>query len=346
MVSDTSVPSPLVLRITAEPPRRAIRPRIDSVTPLRSGGTESGSNPRPRSRTNSDTSSGSTSANTKTTSAPDHFTAFTVASRPAASSARRSSSSSQSPTVTASTATPCWASTSCSISRTPSANVMPSWSSSPGARPSNSQVRSSRSCARASWMTCCGSLARRWIRASVCSTESCTRAAMSALLGPGPGLALHHQVPRDPQPPGPSTSTIAASSSTAPLTGATCALALRPATQQPEPDAQQDHGDRQPEQSATRRPSVTGQRFGQPPDRGLLFRVALRTTSTMPTTVMVSAQAMPPIQLMPAADAKISRTISREPIPAASAMLRLSARALLTIAWSWPASGISSQAIT
>ena len=29
-------------------------------------------------------------------------------------------------------------------------------------------------------MTFCGSSARRWIRASVCSTESCTRAAMSA----------------------------------------------------------------------------------------------------------------------------------------------------------------------
>ena len=66
----------------------------------------------------------------------------------------------------------------------------------------------------------------------------------------------------------------------------------------------------------------------------------------MPTTVMVSAQAMPPIQLMPAADAKISRTIRREPMPAASAMPRLSASALLMIALSWPASGISSQAIT
>ena len=51
---------------------------------------------------------------------------------------------------------------------------------SPGARPSNSQERSSRSCGRASCMTACGSSARRWIRASVCSTESCTRAAMSA----------------------------------------------------------------------------------------------------------------------------------------------------------------------
>ena len=34
------------------------------------------------------------------------------------------------------------------------------------------QERELRSCARASWMTCCGWSARRWIRASVCSTES------------------------------------------------------------------------------------------------------------------------------------------------------------------------------
>src|SRR5207248_11162150 len=95
--SVTSVPSPGTLRMLAEPPCLAILPWIDSDTPLRSAGTAAGSNPRPLSRTNSDTSPVSTSANSDTTAAPDHFTALTVASRAAASSARRSSSSGQSP---------------------------------------------------------------------------------------------------------------------------------------------------------------------------------------------------------------------------------------------------------
>ena len=167
------VPSPSALTTLAVPPRRAIRPCTDSARPFRSPGTAEGSNPFPRSRTTIDTSSGSTSANSEITPAPDHFAAFTVASRAAASRAFRFSSSSQSPTVTASTGTPYRASTSCWICRTPAPNVMSS-SASFGARPSNSQDRSSRSCSRASWMTFCGSSARRWIRARVCSTESCT----------------------------------------------------------------------------------------------------------------------------------------------------------------------------
>src|SRR5580692_1322059 len=179
MVSVTLVPSPWTeFRIT-EPPRRVIRPCTDSARPLRSSGTAAGSNPFPRSRTTIDTSPASTSAHKEITPAPDHFAALTVASLAAPSSAFRLSSSPQSPTVTASTGTPCLASTSCWICRTPPANVRFS-SISPGARPSNSHERSSRSCIRASWTTFCGSSARRWIRASVCNTESCTRAAMSA----------------------------------------------------------------------------------------------------------------------------------------------------------------------
>src|SRR5215467_7098166 len=145
MVSDTSVPSPCVLRMAAEPPWRAIRARTESASPFRSPGTVSGSNPLPRSRTYSDTSVGSTSANSETTLAPDHFAALTVASPAAASSASRLSSRSQSPTVTASTGTPYLDSTSSWIFRTPAATVS-SASASSSDRPSNSQERSSRSC--------------------------------------------------------------------------------------------------------------------------------------------------------------------------------------------------------
>src|SRR6516164_6054678 len=143
MVRDTSVPSPGALRMAALPPRRDILARTDSASPLRSAGTVPGSNPLPRSRTNTETSAGSTSAKIEMTLAPDHFAALTVASRAAAIIAVRSSFSGQSPTRTTSTATPCCASTSCWISRTPPASVM-AWSSmDPGGLPSNSQERSS-----------------------------------------------------------------------------------------------------------------------------------------------------------------------------------------------------------
>src|ERR1700722_18382125 len=178
IVSVTFVPSPSVDCTVALPPCLSIRPRMDSATPLRSAGTEFMSNPLPRSLTATSTLSGSTSAKSEITLAPDHLAAFTVASLAAARSALRCSSSGQSPTVTTSTGTPCLASTSRWISLIPSANEVTSVS--PGARPSNSQDLSSRSCARASWTTVCGSSALRWMSASVCSTESCTRAAMSA----------------------------------------------------------------------------------------------------------------------------------------------------------------------
>ena len=51
MESWTSAPSPGAERITAEPPTRATRARIDCAMPWRSSGTASGSKPRPRSRT-------------------------------------------------------------------------------------------------------------------------------------------------------------------------------------------------------------------------------------------------------------------------------------------------------
>ena len=51
MESWTSAPSPGAERTTAEPPKRAMRARMDWAMPWRSSGTASGSNPRPRSRT-------------------------------------------------------------------------------------------------------------------------------------------------------------------------------------------------------------------------------------------------------------------------------------------------------
>ena len=51
MQSWISAPSPGAERTTAEPPKRAIRARMDWAMPCRSSGTASGSKPRPRSRT-------------------------------------------------------------------------------------------------------------------------------------------------------------------------------------------------------------------------------------------------------------------------------------------------------
>ena len=62
MESSTSAPSPGAERMTAVPPNRAMRARIDWAMPWRSAGTASGSKPRPRSRTKSMTVSASTSA--------------------------------------------------------------------------------------------------------------------------------------------------------------------------------------------------------------------------------------------------------------------------------------------
>ena len=47
----TSAPSPGAERTTAEPPKRAMRARMDWAMPCLSSGTAAGSKPRPRSRT-------------------------------------------------------------------------------------------------------------------------------------------------------------------------------------------------------------------------------------------------------------------------------------------------------
>src|ERR1700761_895461 len=219
IVNVTFVPSPGADCTVASPPCLLILPWMDSATPLRSPGTAAGSKPLPRSRTATLTLSGSTSANTEITAAPDHLAAFTVASLAAASRAFSAGSSGQSPTVTTSTGTPCLASTSCWISRTPSTTEETSVS--PGARPSNSQERSSRSWARASCTTACGSSARRWISASVCSTESCMWAAMSARASARARACRSDTRARaDRSHQGPSSSTIPAVTNRKPPSGA------------------------------------------------------------------------------------------------------------------------------
>src|ERR1022692_1795514 len=349
IVRDTSVPSPWAVRTVADPPRRVIRACTDSVSPFRSPGTARGSNPRPRSRTNSDTSAGSTSAKIDTTLAPDHFTALTVASRAAASRAARSSSRSQSPTVTASTATPCWASTSRWMSRTPPASVRPASSIEPGARPSNSQERSSGSCARASWPTCWGLSALRWIRASVCSTESCTRAAMSARSSArilacrsttrSRAIRSHH---------GPSTTAIAAMTSATPPSGRSRAelswadtsvlsptASSRPAISNRRPVPDRPRPSVRPSSGSARCRMIACSSAG-----------AFRQISTMPAALMNSGQISELSRPMPNTEAVSSTTISSDPRPAANAMPSRSALALLAILASAPAAGISSQATT
>src|ERR1700733_1587418 len=211
MVNVTLVPSPTADVMTAVPPNRRIRPRMDSVTPLRSPGRTDGSNPLPRSLTTTLATSASTSANSEITVTPDHLAALTVASRAAATSASTCSVTEQSPTVTISTWTPYRASTSCCTSRNAEEKLS-------AALPPNSTSRSSRSCTRASATTCCGLAAWRWISASVCSTESCPREATSARSS-SRTLAWRSSTRSRPirSHQGPSSSTIAAiTSATAP----------------------------------------------------------------------------------------------------------------------------------
>src|ERR1022692_3847069 len=312
IVRDTSVPSPWAVRTVADPPRRVIRACTDSVSPFRSPGTARGSNPRPRSRTNSDTSAGSTSAKIDTTLAPDHFTALTVASRAAASRAARSSSRSQSPTVTASTATPCWASTSRWMSRTPPASVRPASSIEPGARPSNSQERSSRSCAR------------------ILACRSTTRSR---------AIRSHH---------GPSTTAIAAMTSATPPSGRSRAelswadtsvlsptASSRPAISNRRPVPDRPRPSVRPSSGSARCRMIACSSAG-----------AFRQISTMPAALMNSGQISELSRPTPNTEAVSSTTISSDPRPAENAMPSRSALALLAILASVPAAGISSQATT
>ena len=134
--------------------------------------------------------------------APDHLAALTVASRAAASSARRSSSSGQSPTVTASTATP-WAGLDVPLDQPPPPP--------PGSRPRRGatrghaleQPRPQLPLLGPGELRHLGVLGVRWISARVWRTESCTRAAMSARSSARRGPALGHEVTGEAEPPRP-----------------------------------------------------------------------------------------------------------------------------------------------
>ena len=347
--SVTLVPSPGAVVTVAVPPRRVIRPCTDSARPLRSSGTASGSKPFPRSRTTIDTSPGSTSANSEMTPAPDHLAALTVASPAAASSAVRLSSRSQSPTVTASTGTPYLASTSCWIFRTPAATVSSS-SASSGSRPSNSQDRSSRSCIRASWMTFCGSSARRWISASVCSTESCTRAAMSSRSSAralawrssarSRAIRSHH---------GPRASTMAAITSSTPPSGRSSARLAWAENSQPSPPAISAAA--MTRRSADRRfgrTSPVATPSGSSRCRSVAWSSSapFRQISASPATLNTCGEAQPMNQPPLSAPATSSTKMSSEARPTASRMPPASVLALLKMLASVPVAGMNSQAST
>ena len=130
--------------------------------------------PRGRARTPA-TRPSLTSAYTSTVPPPPNLAALTIASRAAATSAWPRSLSAQSPTATTSTSTRCCCSTSAAAA---------SSARQPGGRrrlvrPA-SQWRSSRSCRRASAATSRVVGAFFCTSASVCSTESCRWAAISA----------------------------------------------------------------------------------------------------------------------------------------------------------------------
>src|SRR5438105_2134674 len=124
-VSSTSVPSPGALVTAAVPPTRSIRATIESEMPRRSAGTAAASKPAPRSRTNTEIRSSVASAYTSTSSAPECFAPFVIASRTASASAPTRSSAGQSPALASSTRTPCSSSTSAAAAASSVASVSP-----------------------------------------------------------------------------------------------------------------------------------------------------------------------------------------------------------------------------
>ena len=86
-VISTSVPAPGAVCTTPTPPTLAKRPMIESRTPWRSAGADTGSKPTPRSRTNTVVLPGPTSTNRDMSRHPENLAALTNASRVAATSA-------------------------------------------------------------------------------------------------------------------------------------------------------------------------------------------------------------------------------------------------------------------
>ena len=199
--------------------------------------------------------------------------------------------------------------------------------------------------------TCCGWSARRWMSASVCSTESCTWAAMSARSSArvracrsstrSRAMRSHH---------GPSMITIAAITSRSPASGSQQGLGrMRPVSRPARPmissrTAATSAASRGGCRRGSARPSTRiGQAAAAPRARpaGVFRQISVR-----PTTLITSAHATEPSQRAPSAEAMTSTMTSSDPSPAASARPRRSFSARLAMLPSAPSAGSSSQATT
>ena len=240
--------------------------------------------------------------------------------------------------------------------RTPLATVTAAPRTEPGARPSNSHERSSRSWARASLVTSCGWFALRWIRARVCSTESWTREAMSARSSARARACrstTRSRAIRSHQ--GPSSTMIAEATRITPPSGRSssapsCPISSRarpPISSRPARAARATVADRLPG------PAMPS-RVPAPPSSGSVSRRmvscsssgAFRQISARPATLMASGQDRLPIQLAPTTEARTNTTISSDPRAAASAMPRRSVIARPAMVPSSSAIGMNSQART
>ena len=327
------MPSPWTLR-TVDGAAAAGHPGVDGLgQPFRSAGTAAGSKPRPRSRTNSDTDAGFDLGEE----------GDDVGARPLHGVDRRlTRSREQGAQIVVELAVPDGDDLdSHPVLRLhllldephPAARVMPSPSTEPGARPSNSQERSSRSWARASWITCRGSSARRWIRASVCEDRVVhPRGHVGPLFGPGPGLTLDDEVAGDAQPPGAEHHHDRGDHERHAAQWPQQGVARVPGQQREQAAGQQQARDRHPQ----RRSVIAGVSSLHPSSGSARRRIiacssagAFRQISTRPATLMTSGQASEPSQPAPSAEAMRSTTTSSDPRPAASAMPRRSVSALL-----------------
>ena len=179
------MPAPGAESTTADPPTRSSRASMLWAMPRRSGATSARRKPTPRSRTNTSAMPSRTSANTETSPISPCLAALTHASRVAAASASTASPNGASPTTTVSTFTWYAASTSRTVRPSAVTSVSAAEAAPTVGLPATttgpySHSRSSRSCWRASTTVRRGSSAVRWMRASVCSTESWRCAAIAS----------------------------------------------------------------------------------------------------------------------------------------------------------------------
>ena len=279
MVSDTSVPSPGTLRTVAEP-AAAGHPGVDRLgQPFPVAGHRGRVEPSPAVPDEQrHLAPAPPRRRSRPPAAPDHFAALTVASRAAASSAPRSSSSSQSPTVTASTAIPCCASTSCWMSRTPAARVVPWPSSEPGGL-AVEQPGAQLPLLGPGQLDDLLGLVRAALDQGQRLQDRVVHPGrhVGAFLGPDPGLPLDHEVAGDAQPPGAQQHHDRGDHEQ--VTPASWPQQARwsgwPDSSTAQAADQQHGGDRHAQPREPRPPAALGQaeqRLGQAPDHRLLVR--------------------------------------------------------------------------